>query len=217
MLTGPLADTTAPIFTPLPPLDPMVLAGTLCARMCHDLAGTLGALTGTLEMAAEENDREALALSVALAHELTARLRLLRAAWGTGSDLPALESLASGFPNAERLRLDTSALSATDERVRRFALSLMLAATLALPRGGLIRISGDDESLAMEVEGLRAAWPEVLKSCVAGESALLEACEAPRAMAVALACLQARVLARDIVILDDTHLVVMPGEKTGRL
>ncbi len=205
MLTVPISH---PHQASLAALDPETLAGTLCARLCHDLAGSLGALTGTLEMAAEENDREALTLSVALAHELTARLRLLRAAWGTGTELPALESLQAGFPGAERLRLDTTHLTATDDQVRRLALSLMLAATAALPRGGLIRVSGANQALAMEIEGPRAAWPDVLKNCAQSEAALLEACEVPRAMAVALACLQARSLGRRITIQDDTHLTV---------
>jgi histidine phosphotransferase ChpT len=194
--------------SPLPALDPLALAGTLCARLCHDLAGSLGALTGTLEMAAEENDREALLLSVALAQELTARLRLLRAAWGTGSDLPDLESLHAGFPSAERLRLDATQLDASDERVRRLALSLMMAATTALPRGGTIRVRGTDAKLALEIEGPRAAWPEVLKACATDDGALLEACETPRAMPVAQACLQARALGLTIRIDDDTHLSV---------
>jgi hypothetical protein len=159
-------------------------------------------------MAAEENDREALLLSVALAQELTARLRLLRAAWGTGSDLPDLESLHAGFPSAERLRLDATQLDASDERVRRLALSLMMAATTALPRGGTIRVRGTDAKLAMEIEGPRAAWPEVLKACATDDGALLEACETPRAMPVAQACLQARTLGLTIRIDDDTHLSV---------
>jgi histidine phosphotransferase ChpT len=205
MLPGPVS---RPHRAPLAALDPDMLAGTLCARLCHDLAGSLGALTGTLEMAAEENDREALTLSVALAHELTAKLRLLRAAWGTGGDLPALDSLQAGFPGAERLHLDTTQFTATDDQVRRLALSLMLAAAPALPRGGVIRVSGGNQGLAMEIEGPRAAWPVVLRNCAGNEAALLEACEAPRAMAAALACLQARALGRDIVIHDDTHLSI---------
>jgi len=205
MLTVP---AIRPHRAPLAALDPEMLAGTLCARLCHDLAGSLGALTGTLEMAAEEDDRDALTLSVTLAQELTARLRLLRAAWGTGTDLPELASLHPGFPGAERLRLDTTHFTATDDQVRRLALSLMLAVTPALPRGGLIRVSGNNQMLAMEIEGPRAAWPETLRKCLASEAALLEACEAPRAMAVALACLQARALNRDIVIHDDTHLSI---------
>jgi len=203
MLTGPLERTDMPT---LAALDPLLLAGTLCARLCHDLAGSLGALTGTLEMAAEENDREALVLSVALAQELTARLRLLRAAWGTGNDLPDLASLQPGFPAAERLRLDTTGLDATDERVRRLALSLMMAASMALPRGGVISVKGDESGLAVAIEGPRAAWPEVLRMCVAGDAALLDACEAPRAMPVVQACLQARALGMTLRVEDETHL-----------
>jgi histidine phosphotransferase ChpT len=205
MLTVPLDRTHPPtLATP----DPLLLAGTLCARLCHDLAGSLGALTGTLEMAAEENDREALILSVALAHELTARLRLLRAAWGTGNDLPELESLHAGFPSAERLRLDATKLEATDERVRRLALSLMIAASTALPRGGLVRVHGNDAGLAVEIEGPRAAWPEVLTTCASDDRALVEACETPRAMPAVQACLQARALGLTIRIEDGTHLSV---------
>ncbi len=203
MLTVPLDRTAAPT---LAALDPLLLAGTLCARLCHDLAGSLGALTGTLEMAAEENDREALILSVALAQELTARLRLLRAAWGTGNDLPDLASLQPGFPCADRLRLDTTQLEATDERVRRLALSLMMAASMALPRGGVIRVQGTDAGLAVAIEGPRAAWPDVLTSSVGNDDALLYACEAPRSMPVAQACLQARALGMTIRIEHETHL-----------
>lgn len=202
-MTVPLDRTE---IAPPPALDPLLLAGTLCARLCHDLAGSLGALTGTLEMAAEENDRDALILSVALAQELTARLRLLRAAWGTGNDLPDLASLQPGFPAAERLKLDTTRLEAADERVRRLALSLMMAATMALPRGGLISVRGNDCGLALTIEGPRAAWPEVLRMCAADEDALLEACEVPRAMPVAQACLQARALGMTIRLDDETHL-----------
>jgi len=203
MLTVPLDRADPPS---LPALDPLVLAGTMCARLCHDLAGSLGALTGTLEMAAEENDRDALTLSVALAQELTARLRLLRAAWGTGSDLPDLASLQPGFPAAERLTLDTTGLDATDDRVRRLALSLMMAASMALPRGGVIRVRGNEAGLSVAIEGPRAAWPEVLRTCLANEDALLDACEAPRAMPVVQACLQARALGMTIRVEDDAHL-----------
>jgi hypothetical protein len=195
-----------PAATAFPGLDPLMLAGTLSARICHDLASSLGALTGTLEMAAEEGDGEALKLSVTLAQELAARLRLLRAAWGSGTDLPALDSLQAGLPGAERLRLEAQGLIATDERVRRLALSLMLAATPALPRGGVMRMSGTDQGMALEIEGVRGAWPEVLRQCVSSDSAVLEACEVPRAMAVALACLQARAMGWQIVIEDETHL-----------
>jgi histidine phosphotransferase ChpT len=208
MQTVPLAKKTdASTNASLVGLDPLMLAGTLCARLCHDLAGSLGALTGTLEMAADDGDREALRLSVALSQELSARLRLLRAAWGIGSDLPALETLLPGLPGADRLRMDVADFSVTDEDLRRLSLNLLVVAGSALPRGGLIRLSGSDARIAIEIEGQRAGWPEVLGHCLAGDRALQEACEVPRSMAVALACLQARAMRWDIVVESPTRLV----------
>ena len=66
--------------------EPLALAGAVCARVCHDLAGTLGAMAGMLDLVAESQDAEALALASSCARELTARLRLLRAAWGADTD-----------------------------------------------------------------------------------------------------------------------------------
>ncbi len=191
---------------PLAGLDPLTLAGTLCARLCHDLASSVGALSGTLELAAEENDREALALAMVLAKEVAARLRLLRAAWGAGSDVPSPETLSDGLPGAERLRLDTASLHATAPDALRLSLSLLLVAAAGLPRGGAIRLSGTDARLQLEIEGVRAAWPEALAECLASEQALLTACEVPRSAALALACLQARAQGRTIALHSTTRL-----------
>lgn len=189
-------------------LDPLLLAGTLCARVCHDLSGSLGALTGTLEMAAEDGDREALRLSVALAQELSARLRLVRAAWGSGTDLPALETLLPGLPGVERLNVDLAGFATTDDEMRRLALNLLVVAAAGLPRGGAIRLAGTDAFFTLEIEGLRAAWPEALRACLTSQHALLEACEAPRALAIAVACLQARMIGREIVLESPTRLTL---------
>ena len=63
------------------------LAELLCARLCHDLSGPLGALIGILEIAREEQpDSETLALAEDTADELVQRLKLLRAAWGQDGD-----------------------------------------------------------------------------------------------------------------------------------
>ena len=65
----------------------MRLAELLCARLCHDLSGPLGALIGVLEIAREEQpDSETLALAEDTAVELAQRLKLLRAAWGQDGD-----------------------------------------------------------------------------------------------------------------------------------
>src|SRR3954454_25339494 len=67
--------------------DMLRLAELLCARLCHDLSGPLGALVGILEIAREEQpEGETLALADETANELVQRLRLLRAAWGRDID-----------------------------------------------------------------------------------------------------------------------------------
>ena len=86
------------------------LAFTLGARLCHDLAGTLGALAGTLDLAADGQDPEALELAAACAREASARLRLLRAAWSANPEQPDLPRLIAGLPGAERLTVDLSAM-----------------------------------------------------------------------------------------------------------
>jgi len=196
------------ITAPLAGLDPLALAGTICARLCHDLASSVGALTGTLELAVDENDREAMDLARVLANEVAARLRLLRAAWGAGSDVPSPETLAAGLPGADRLHLDAGALKATAPETLRLSLSLLLVAAAGLPRGGAIRLSGTDQIFHIEIEGKRAAWPSPLSECLESEQALVAACDAPRSVAIALACLQARTLARVILLDSSTQLSV---------
>ena len=188
--------------------DPLALAGTICARLCHDLAGSVGALTGTLELAVEENDREALALAMALSKELAARLRLLRAAWGTGSETPSPDTLFDGLPGAERLRLEAAAWQATAPDSLRLSLSLLIAAAPGLPRGGTITLSGTDQRMHIDLEGTRAAWPALLAECLDSEAALLAACAAPRDAAIALACLQARAQHRAMKLDSPTRLSI---------
>jgi histidine phosphotransferase ChpT len=188
------------------PLDPITLAGMVAARMCHDLAGSLGALTGTLELAVEDRDEDALRLSLALAQEVSARLRLLRGAWGSNTDLPDWASLLAGLPGADRLRVDPARLDLSDNRLRQLALSLILVAGVSMPRGGTIRASGTDKRIVVELEGQRAAWPDKLVRCLRDEAALMDACESPRDLPVALACLQARAAGRSLTLDTPTRL-----------
>src|SRR5690242_6705647 len=96
--------------------DLLRLAELLCARLCHDLSGPLGALIGVLEIAREElAGSETLALAEETAIELGQRLKLLRAAWGQDSeelDLIRLQNLATSLSASRRLRLDLAGLDA---------------------------------------------------------------------------------------------------------
>ncbi len=188
-----------------------IFATTVAARICHDISGPLGALAGTLQMALEGSDEEASTLAVELVELLTARVRLLRMAFG-GGEAPspaALQGLLPGLPGAERLRLDLSALPHTlPESLRSITPMLLLLAATALPRGGMIALGVIEGDLVLRVDGPRAGWPERLASCAqAGPGSLADAAE-PRGIAALAACLQARALGREIKIESPTSLRV---------
>ncbi len=146
------------------------LADALCARLCHDLSGPLGTLTGALDLAAEDASyvAEALPLASETALAMTARIRLLRAAWAgdcgclSNQDLIAL---AMGLPS--RVRLDASQLASGpfSAAVSRILVNLMLLAAEALPRGGTVRLIGETD-LVVAVDGPGAAWPDALLTAI---------------------------------------------------
>ncbi len=191
--------------------DELSLALTLCARLCHDLAGTVGALAGTLELAAEGQDGDALALAVECAREVSARLRLLRAAWGANPDGCNLQGLTAGLPGAERLAIDLSGLApGLAEAPGRLAANLLLLAAGSLPRGGSISLAGDNRTMLVEIAGPRAGWPAGLAACLADRTALRAACAHTRDVGLAVTCLVARQLGLVITLHGPLRLTVEP-------
>lgn len=182
--------------------DPVRLSELICARLCHDLAGPLSPLAGMVELAREDPAATGEALSVVedAAAEMGNRLRLLRAAWtrdGGEMDVAGLRALASGLPNARRLRLifDISAPTALSAGMARVALNLLLLAAESLPVGGTIRLSGDSASeLLLRIEGHRAAWPAGLSLVLSNEAAAWKALDGPRTLQAPLTALTARSL-----------------------
>jgi histidine phosphotransferase ChpT len=171
------------------------LSATLATRLCHDVAGLLGTLAGTLDLADE--DPEARALAAETAQTLIARVRLLRAAWGGAAgplDAGAIADLAEGLPCIERLRLDLAGLPGElAETPARLTLCLLLAALPGLHRGGTITLAADqDGGASMTLAGTGAAWPDNLLDCIASDAACWAATDGPRGLAAPLACLIAR-------------------------
>ncbi len=186
----------------------LAFAATLAARLCHDLAGTMGALTGMLDMAAE-GEPEALDLAAACARELSGKLRLLRAAWSAEGELPELSSVLAGLPGAERLTVELSGgTAAMDDAARRLAVNLLLVAAGALPRGGTIRLAANDEGFSVEIDGARAAWPAALERCAADPVFLRAACTRSRDVGVAVACLVAGQAGLSLTVHSPTRLTV---------
>jgi histidine phosphotransferase ChpT len=115
------------------------LAGLLASRLCHDLSGPLAGVASALELALDEQPQsEALTAADEAAQVLTARLRLLRAAWGpepTPLSLTEIAGMTAGLPGAPRTSADLTALAARPELsadLARVLLNVLLLAAEAL-------------------------------------------------------------------------------------
>ncbi len=199
------------------PVDALELAAATSARICHDLAGSAGALVGMLEMTGPDGspDPEAWALAQDSARELAHRLRLFRAAWGEASEIPDLAGLAQGLPRADRIRVEFFRVG-EDAARRRLAASLMMVAAAGLPRGGDIWIgeADDQAGLAVRIEGVRAGWPAMMGSQLTGLADGAAGVVEPLTAGLAIAWLQARLLGWDIRIASATALVIQPFTKS---
>ena len=156
-------------------VDALLMAETLAARLCHDLAGTANALIGAIDELREAPDdpAEALALAQDAGDALVRRLRLVRAAWGHGAkpmDVPEWHALAEGITR-RGLRLDLDGLhrgAAFSPDAARLMLNLVLLAGEALPGGGVVQLAGHpDQDVVLRITGPRAAWPAGLAAMLA--------------------------------------------------
>jgi histidine phosphotransferase ChpT len=175
--------------------DPLWVAECLCARLCHDLAGALGALMGSLELARDDEamGREAIQLASVTGQALVARLKLLRSAWvgeGMPLGLAHLAELARGLTE-RRITLDLASLpraTVFDPPVGRVVLNLVLLGAEALPAGGTVWLEMAGPDLVLGIAGPRTEWPPGLVAALAGEPVI----EGPRALQAPLTVLLAR-------------------------
>ena len=165
--------------------SPVLLAELLAARLCHDLGGPIAGLAGAVELAVA--DGADLPEIAAASTELGLRLRLLRAAFGTGGirlDLPRLTELAQAVPGADRVRLDLDLLprgTSFAPSLGRVLLNLLLLVPEALPRGGALSLSRVDEAAVLaRLSGPRAAWPNGFATYLGDPAAARAALVPPR-------------------------------------
>lgn len=161
------------------PIPDTRLARMLSARLCHDLGGAVGSLAGTLDLVAPGED-ELLGIAQETAVALRQRLRLFAAAWGgpgTDLDAAALAAMLAGSPASPRVRFDLDGLAPGGmlaAEVVPVALNAALLAAEALPRGGVVTLSGSagagsaGAGLVVLPAGVSAAWPPPLLALLAG-------------------------------------------------
>ena len=157
-----------------------VLARALAARLCHDLAGALGTLTGCLDVLAEEAtiEDEAFDLARRTAAEAVARVRLFRAAWAGGEEplsIAAITRLADALPRRHLITLDLDALgnSTLPPAMGAVVLNVLLLAAEALPTGGAITMVRDRaQDWVLTVAGRQAGWPGGLAAALSAPDAV---------------------------------------------
>ncbi|MFM2148504.1 MAG: hypothetical protein RLZZ187_810 [Pseudomonadota bacterium] len=189
----------------------LALAQVVCTRLCHDLGGPAGALSGALEMLGTPGD-DAAEVARDGARIIDRRLRFWRAALGgPGGDLDAaaLAQLGEGLTLNRRASLDLSGLAAgvlIPFELTQPLLLAMLVGMEALPRGGVLQVAGNPaRRLTLLPEGPNAAWPPDLAALIAGEAPALT----PRALALPLLAATAA--------MAGVRLVLEPGPGAGIL
>lgn len=142
-------------------------------RLCHDLGGLAGTIGNALEML-NDAGAEAADLAGEAADMLRRRLLLWRSVLGSGEarTLGAVLSLLKGQIAAGRAHLEIGDLpeeTALSETMVPLLLSGLLVAGEALPRGGVVRLSGDLQREIMIIPiGAAAAWSPVVVRHAAG-------------------------------------------------
>lgn len=157
------------------------LAQMVCTRLCHDLGGPAGALTGALDLLEGEGD-DALEVARDAARIIDRRIRFFRAAVGGAAGECRRDDLAQaaeGLTLGRRANIDLSALSADMVVPAAMAQSLLLALWIgidALPRGGTVRVGGTlAAGLSIWPDGPSSAWPVGLAAALAGDEVALTA------------------------------------------
>jgi histidine phosphotransferase ChpT len=180
---------TAQAASPVPPSAAarLRLAELLATRLCHDLSGAVGTVSGALDLALQDPAcaAEATSLAASAASTLAARLRLLRAAWGAAAPLAIADfpAFTAGLPRPDvTLSLDLLAGPGSSRGssrgsspgamlpppAARLLVNLLLLAAESLPRGGIVALSGDIATeVIVTIDGPNAAWPPGLAAWLA--------------------------------------------------
>lgn len=166
-------------------MDPLQLAELLCARVCHDLSGPVGAAAAGAELfedMAGAVDEETVGLVAEAATGAASRLKFFRAALGPAAATPQASGAVRDLMNNY---LDTLASAASpgiqlawpappptlDGESARLLLNLVLLAKDALPRGGRITVEVNEARPRVVAYGEPAALSDEVRAVLNGDRA----------------------------------------------
>ncbi len=169
-------------------LEDLRMAELLCARLCHDLTGPIGAVNNGAEFLSEEGfnmQNQAVELIVSSAFSAVSRLQFYRLAYGAvkeggEADLSDKQKLASDFFVGSKVTLDwpdnhTDAAGVSISlKMVRLIFNFLILASAALVRGGAISVRiGQEESgnkwVSVGAHGAGLKWDASWTNMLAGE------------------------------------------------
>lgn len=158
-------------------MDELTLAELLCARLCHDLSGPVGATAAGTELfeGMGTTDAETLSLVATSAQGAAARLRFLRAALGPTAQNPmaasALRHLVSqhlGTQASAAAAAVTLTWGALPDPVAgetaRLLLNLIILGLGALPRGGRLVVDAGPAGPSLLIHGEPASLSDDIRA-----------------------------------------------------
>lgn len=155
--------------------DDLDLVALISSRLCHDLAGSIGAINNGVELLAEETDPamrdEAFGLIAQSAGDAARRLAFFRFALGASGGtnepmaLAELKRVANEYFAGGKVEtaLPDSAQSLPKPLGKALLIGLSLAAQ-ALPRGGRVALDQDGSGWRIEAQGPALRWTDELAS-----------------------------------------------------
>jgi histidine phosphotransferase ChpT len=163
-------------------LSALDLAALLCSRVCHDVISPVGAIVNGLEVLEDEKDADMREFAIELikksARTASARLQFCRLAFGAAGSAGAAidtgdaENVARGLMADDRTKLEWNAprILLAKNKVK-LVLNMCMIAAAAIPRGGVITVTIEDEGakLSVEAKGTNARLAAHVPSLVDGK------------------------------------------------
>lgn len=164
-------------------IEPSRLAAFIASRICHDLISPVASVNSALELLEDPGDADMKAQAEQLLHNgaesAGARIQLLRYAFGsaglsdTAADRHEVTSIVEGFMKSYKPSIEwdiqTDHFSCGHARV---LMNLVIMATAAIPRGGVVVLQVRNESKGLSVSAI-AKGPKARLSAFT-ESALAD-------------------------------------------
>ena len=166
-------------------IEPSRLAAFIASRICHDLISPVASVNSALELLEEPGDADMKAQAEQLlqngAESAGARIQLLRYAFGsaglsdTAADRHDVRSIVEGFMKSHKPSIEwdieTDHFSCGHARV---LMNLVIMATAAIPRGGVVvlqvRNESDGLSIGAIARGPKARLSDFTESALSGDT-----------------------------------------------